>query len=68
MRGLNQDCWLIDNATIIHNYNNQRLMTDFTEKSTKVGGLIADGISLRRGIVWIKLALEDRSKKAILNL
>lgn len=68
IRGPKQNCWLIDNALNVHVCNNLRLMTNFTEKPTKIGRSIADRLSPKRGIVWIKLVLEDRSKKVIHNL
>lgn len=58
----------MDSAADVHVCNDQRLMTDFTEKPTKVGGSTADGVSPGRGTVRIRLALEDGSEGVILNL
>lgn len=38
------------------------------EKLTKIEKLIADGILLKYKIIWIRLILEDKNKKVILNL
>lgn len=42
-------------------------MTDFTKKPIKVKGSILDKVLLRQRILWIRLVLEDESKKIILN-
>ncbi len=63
-----QNCWLIDSATDVHVGNNLRLMTDFTKRSNRVGGSTADGVSPGHGTVRIRLALEEGSKRLILNL
>lgn len=43
-------------------------MTDFIEKPIKVEDLIIDNMLSKYRIVWIKLALKDKSKGVILNL
>lgn len=43
-------------------------MTDFEKNSTKVGGLISDGISLDRRRVKIRLVLKDSIKGLVLTL
>lgn len=58
----------MDSAADTYVCNDLRLMTDFIEKPTKVGGSTADGVFPDRGIVWIKLALEDRQEGILLNL
>lgn len=68
VRGPRQDCWLMDSAADIHICNNRRLMTDFTEKQTRVGGSTTNGVSPGRGTVWIRLVLKDKSKGVIINL
>ena len=66
--GPKQSCWLIDSAANIHVCNDLRLMTDFLENPTRVGGSTSDGISPGRGTVKIRLAMEGGSKGLILNL
>lgn len=58
----------MDSAVDIHVCNDRRLMTDFTERPTRVGGSTADGVSPGRETVQIRLALEDGSEGVILNL
>lgn len=55
-----QSCWLVDSAADIHVCNNKRLIIDFTENPTKVGGLTSDCILPGRKKVKIRLALKDR--------
>lgn len=43
-------------------------MTDFVERPTRVGGSTSDEVSLGRGTVRIRLALEDGTEGVILNL
>ena len=68
LRGPRQDCWLIDSAANVYVRNNLRLMTDFAERPTRVGGSTSDGVSPGRGTVQIRLVLEDGSERIILNL
>lgn len=68
VKGLKEDCWLINSTANVHICNNQKLMTDFIEKPIRVRGSTADGMSPGRGIVRIRLILKDRSKGVILNL
>lgn len=57
----------MDKAIDIYNDNDFRLMTNFAERLIRVGGSILDKVLLRQGIVQIRLALEDRTKRVILN-
>ncbi len=68
LRGPRQDCWLMDSAVDVHVCNNLKLVTNFAERPTRVEGSISDGISPGRGIVQIRLALEDGTEGVILNL
>lgn len=68
MRGLKQHCWLINSAVNVYVCNDQRLITDFIEKPTKVKKSIVDSMSPRYGTVWIRSVLEDGSERVILNL
>ncbi len=68
LRGPRQDCWLIDSGANVHVCNDLRLMTDFAERPTRVGGSTLDKVSPGWGTVRIRLALEDGSKGIILNL
>ena len=50
------------------NINDRRLMIDYCEHPTKVGGSTCDGISPGRGKVRLRLARKDGSEGLILNL
>ncbi len=58
----------MDSAGDVHVCNDLRLMTDFAERPTRVGGSTSDGVSPGRGTVLIRLALEDGTEGVILNL
>lgn len=62
-----QNYWLINSATTIYVCNNLRLMTDFAKKSTRIGGSILNRVLPDQGTVWIRLALEAKIKRIILN-
>lgn len=68
VKGLRQNCWLVDSATNVHIYNDKRLMTEYTKKPTRVGESIADRISLGRKKVKIRLAKKDSSKDLMLTV
>ena len=68
VKGSKQSCWLMDSAADVHVSNDLRLMTDFKENPTRVGGSTSDGISPGRGNVKIRLAKEDGSEGLILTL
>ncbi len=63
-----QSCWLVDSVADVYVCNNKRLMIDFTENPTKVGGSTSDGISPDRRKVKIRLALKDRTEGLVLTL
>ena len=63
VRGLKQSCLLVNSAADVHVCNDKRLMIDFTENPTKVGGSTSDGISPSRRKVKIRLVLKDRTEK-----
>ena len=46
----------------VHVRNDLRLMTDFAERSTRVGGSTSDGVSPGRGTDRIRQVLEDGSE------
>ncbi len=52
----------------MHVCNDQRLMTEYTEKPTKVGGSTSDGVSPGKGKVKIQLAKKDGSEDLVLIL
>ncbi len=58
----------MDSAADLDVCNDLRLMTDFTERPTRVGRSTADGVSAGRGTVRIRLVLKDGSEGLILNL
>ncbi len=58
----------MDSAADVHVCNDQRLMTEYTEKPTRVGGSTADGVSPGRGKVKIRLAKKDGSEGLVLTL
>lgn len=58
----------MDIAADVYICNDLRLMTDFTERPTGVGGSTSDGVPPGRGKVKIRLALEDGTEGLILNL
>lgn len=58
----------MDSAADVHVCNDLRLMTDFHNNPTKVGGSTSEGISPGRGTVKIRLAMEDGREGLILNL
>lgn len=68
VKGSKQNCLLVDNIVDVHIYNNKRLMINFTENPTKVGGSTLDDISSGREKVKIRLTLKDRIKKLVLTL
>lgn len=63
-----QDCWLMESVVDVHICNDLRPNTNFIEKPIRVGGSTTDGVSPSRGIVWIRLVLEDEWEGVILNL
>ncbi len=60
--------WFIDSAADIHVCNDRSLMTEYYEKTTRIGGSKADGFSSGRGRIRLRLGLEDGSEGMILNL
>ncbi len=52
----------------MHVCNDQRLITEYIEKPTRVGGSTANGVSLGRRKVKIRLAKKDGSKSLVLTL
>lgn len=58
----------MNNVVNVYIYNNLGLITDFTERPTRVRDSIADGVSPECKMVQIRLALENRSKTLILKL
>lgn len=68
IRRLKQSCRLVNSVADVHVCNNKKLMTDFKENPTKVGGSKSDGISPSRGRVKIKLVLKDDIDRLVLTL
>lgn len=58
----------MDSITDVHVCNNKRLMIDFEENPTKVGGLTSDSISPSKERVKIRLALKDNTEGLVLTL
>ncbi len=58
----------MDSAADVYVCNDLKLMTNFAERPTRVGGSTSDGVSPGRETVQIRLALEDGTEGVILNL
>ena len=58
----------MDSAADVHVCIDKRLMIDFTENSTKVGGSTSDSVSPGKGKVKIRLALKDGTEGLVLTL
>lgn len=59
--------WLVDSAANIHIYNDQSLMMEYQEQSTKIVGSTSDRISPERGKVRLRLDLKDKSEGLVIN-
>lgn len=68
VEGPRQSCWLVDNVADIYVCNNKKLMIDFEENPTKVGGSISDSILPSKRKVKIRLALKDDIERLVLPL
>ncbi len=68
IEGPRGNCWLVDSAADVHLCNDRALMIDYRELPTSIGGSTSNGVSPRRGRVWLRLALKDGSESLILNL
>lgn len=63
-----QSCWLIDSTADVHIWNDKKLMSNFVENLTKVGGSNSNSILLGRGKVIIRLGLKDGTEGLVLIL
>lgn len=68
MHGPRENCWLVDSAADVHVCNDKRLMTEYRERPTRVGGSKSNGLSPGRGKVKLRLSLKDGSEGLMLNL
>ena len=68
MEGLRHNFWLIDSASDVHVCNDRSLMTEYYNKSTKIGWSTSDGSSPGKGKIRLQLDFEAGSEDLLLNL
>lgn len=66
--GSKKDHWLLDNAADGHVCNEKHLFTSYYDDSTSITGATASTISPGKGVICLKLALEDGSPGSTLTL